>query len=188
MLLYYQRLGLLASEMLRPFDARHDGSLFGEGAGALMLETEASAAERNAPVLGEVLGGGYACEALGLIAIRDDGDGLARAIAAGARRRRTRDRRRRHDRRARQRHAAVRHVRSGGDPARVRCCAAAGDRVQVGDRTPIAAAGILETMLALTTIARNEVPGVATLETPRSRLRRRPRVGRRAGAAQQAWR
>ena len=80
MVLYYHRLGLLATEMLRPFDARHDGSLFGEGAGALVLETEASAAARNAPVLGEILGGGYACEAQGLAAIRDDGDGLARAI------------------------------------------------------------------------------------------------------------
>ena len=35
-------------EMLRPFDARHDGSLFGEGAGALVLETEASAARASA--------------------------------------------------------------------------------------------------------------------------------------------
>jgi hypothetical protein len=70
----------MATEMLRPFDARHDGSLFGEGAGALLLETEASAAARAAPVLGEILGGGYACEAQGLAAIRDDGDGLARAI------------------------------------------------------------------------------------------------------------
>ncbi len=32
-------------------------------------------------VLGEVLGGGYAAEGEGLLAIRDDGDGLARAIA-----------------------------------------------------------------------------------------------------------
>ena len=45
-----------------------------------MLETEASARARDAPVLGEVLGGGYACEAEGLVAIRDDGDGVARAI------------------------------------------------------------------------------------------------------------
>ena len=80
MVLYYHGLGLIASEMLRPFDARHDGSLFGEGAGALLLETAASAAARKAPVLGEVLGGGYACEAQGLAAIRDDGDGVARAI------------------------------------------------------------------------------------------------------------
>jgi 3-oxoacyl-[acyl-carrier-protein] synthase-1 len=80
MLLYYHRMGLLASHGLRPFDAAHDGSLFGEGAGALVLETAASAAGRNAPVLGAVLGGGYACEAEGLVAIRDDGDGVARAI------------------------------------------------------------------------------------------------------------
>ncbi|MET0917797.1 MAG: beta-ketoacyl synthase N-terminal-like domain-containing protein, partial [Burkholderiales bacterium] len=80
MVLYYHRLGLLATEVLRPFDARHDGSLFGEGAGALVLETAASAAVRKAPVRGEILGGGYACEAQGLAAIRDDGDGLARAI------------------------------------------------------------------------------------------------------------
>ncbi len=80
MMLYYQRLGLLTSTVLRPFDAAHDGSLFGEGAGALVLETAASAADRNVQLLGEVLGGGYACEAQGLTAIRDDGDGVARAV------------------------------------------------------------------------------------------------------------
>ncbi len=80
MVLYYYRLGLIASETLRPFDIARDGSVFGEGAGALVLETEASATARNATVLGEVLGGGYTSEATGLLAIRDDGDGLARAI------------------------------------------------------------------------------------------------------------
>ena len=45
-----------------------------------MLETEASAAARNATVLGEVLGTGYACEGLGFLEVREDGDGLARAI------------------------------------------------------------------------------------------------------------
>jgi 3-oxoacyl-[acyl-carrier-protein] synthase-1 len=80
MVIYYHRLGLLASEALLPFDVRRDGSLFGEGAGALFLETEESATSRNAPVLGEILGGGHACEAQGLIAIRDDGDGVVRAI------------------------------------------------------------------------------------------------------------
>jgi 3-oxoacyl-(acyl-carrier-protein) synthase len=43
MVLYYYRMGLLASETLRPFDVARDGSQFGEGAGALVLETEASA-------------------------------------------------------------------------------------------------------------------------------------------------
>ncbi|MBS1177059.1 MAG: 3-oxoacyl-ACP synthase [Proteobacteria bacterium] len=81
-LLYYHQLGLLSAEGLRPFDARHDGSAMGEGAAALTLETEAAATERGAPVLGEVLGFGSAGEALGLLPVRDDGDGLVRAIRA----------------------------------------------------------------------------------------------------------
>jgi 3-oxoacyl-[acyl-carrier-protein] synthase-1 len=81
MVLYYHQCGLLAPETLRPFDAERRGSVFGEGAGALALETEDAATRRGATVLGEVLGGGYAAEGEGLLAIRDDGDGLGRAIA-----------------------------------------------------------------------------------------------------------
>jgi 3-oxoacyl-[acyl-carrier-protein] synthase-1 len=81
-LLYYHRCGLIAQDALRPFDARHDGSVIGEGAGALVLETEASARQRDATVLGEYLGGGDASEGEGLLALRPDGDGPARAIVA----------------------------------------------------------------------------------------------------------
>jgi 3-oxoacyl-[acyl-carrier-protein] synthase-1 len=81
MLLYYHQCGLLDPDAIRPFDARRGGSVFGEGAGALALETQKAASQRNAAVLGEVLGGGYAAEAVGLLGIREDGDGLLRAIA-----------------------------------------------------------------------------------------------------------
>jgi len=81
-LLYYHRAGLIAQDTLRPFDARHDGSLLGEGAAALVLETAASAAARGATVLGEYLGGGDASDGEGILAIRADGDGPARAIEA----------------------------------------------------------------------------------------------------------
>ena len=81
-LLYYHRAGLVAQDTLRPFDARHDGSLLGEGAAALVLETAASAAARGATVLGEYLGGGDASDGEGILAIRADGDGPARAIEA----------------------------------------------------------------------------------------------------------
>src|SRR4029453_7756571 len=70
-----------AYELPRTFDAEREGSQFGEGAGALVLESEASAKSRGARVIGEVLGGGYATEGEGLLAIRADGDGPARAIA-----------------------------------------------------------------------------------------------------------
>src|SRR6266404_4269241 len=70
MVLYYHQCGLLATDTIRPFDVHRSGSVFGEGAGALSMETAAAASQRNATVLGEVLGGGYAGEALGLLAIR----------------------------------------------------------------------------------------------------------------------
>src|SRR3990172_5965654 len=81
MVLYYHQLGLLSADGLRPFDARRSGSLLGEGAAALVLETEAAAAARRARVLGEFLGSGCATEVEGLLAIPPDGDGLGRAIA-----------------------------------------------------------------------------------------------------------
>ena len=164
MVLYYHRLGLLASEALRPFDARHDGSLFGEGAAALVLETEASGAARKAPVLGEILGGGYACEAQGLTTIRDDGDGLARAMRQAL-----------DD--AKLEPAAVGMVvaHGNGTPQSDVSEAAAIRRV-FGSAAPpvtafkwaightIAAAGILETVLALAALARGKVPGVANFQ------------------------
>ena len=79
--LFYHSAGLLAREQIRPFDAARDGSLLGEGAGALVVEGEVSARARRASVLGEYLGGGTAAEGEGLLAIRDDGDGVERAIA-----------------------------------------------------------------------------------------------------------
>ncbi|HEX4995519.1 MAG TPA: beta-ketoacyl synthase N-terminal-like domain-containing protein, partial [Methylomirabilota bacterium] len=81
MVLYYHQLGLLGADGLRPFDARRGGSVLGEGAAALLLETELASASRRAGVIGEFLGSGCTTEAEGLLPIRADGDGLAGAIA-----------------------------------------------------------------------------------------------------------
>ena len=163
MVLYYHRVGLIASEALRPFDAAHDGSLFGEGAGALMLETAASAAQRGAPVIGEVLGGGSVSEGLGLLAIREDGDGLARAILMAL------DDAGLHP-------ADVGMIVAHGNGTRQSDVSeAAALRTVFGDAMPpvtgfkwalghlIAAAGILDTVLALAALKANVVPGIATL-------------------------
>jgi 3-oxoacyl-[acyl-carrier-protein] synthase-1 len=162
--LYYHACGLLARDgELRPFDASRSGSLFGEGAGALALETRAAAAARNAPVLGEVLGGGYVSEGTGLLAIREDGDGIARAIELALA-----------DARITKNDVGMIVAHGNGTPQSDASEAAALRRV-FGARCPpvtafkwalghlIAAAGIVEATIALAALRRQTVPGIATL-------------------------
>ncbi|MDP3559592.1 MAG: beta-ketoacyl synthase N-terminal-like domain-containing protein [Legionellaceae bacterium] len=76
-LYYYDKLGLISYSDLRPFDAGHDGTIFGEGAAALVLESERSVAERNAPVYAEILGGKSRPENGSLFGIEAEGHSLA---------------------------------------------------------------------------------------------------------------
>lgn len=78
--LYYRSLGLLAETCLTPFDVRRTGSILGDGAAALVLETEAAAQARGASIRAEILGQGCTSEATGLLPIREDGDGVVRAV------------------------------------------------------------------------------------------------------------
>jgi 3-oxoacyl-[acyl-carrier-protein] synthase II len=66
----------------RPFDARRDGFVMGEGAGILVLEDGAAARERGAEVLAVVRGVGTTCDAHHLTAPRADGAGAAAAMRA----------------------------------------------------------------------------------------------------------
>jgi len=77
---YYASVGLLSSRGLRPFDRRRDGTLLGEGAGALFLETRDDAERRGAKIYGEVLGSSVVSEAEGVLSVREDGEGVRRAI------------------------------------------------------------------------------------------------------------
>lgn len=162
-LLYYHCVGLLTENGLRPFDAERSGSALGEGAAALVLETERSVSERSAPILGEILGSGAAAEGEGLLPVRDDGDGLARAIALAL-----------ED--AGLRTADVGMIVAHGNGTRQgdasEACAI---RAVFGAAPPpvtafkwaighlLAASGIIETVLALAALRAATVPGIAAL-------------------------
>jgi 3-oxoacyl-[acyl-carrier-protein] synthase-1 len=181
----YHQLGLLSADVLRPFDARRTGTIFGEGAAALALEPLESAQARQATVIGEFLGSGAVSEATGIVQLRADGDGPARAIALAL-------------------------ADAGISPDEVGMIVAHGNGTpnsdaseatailrMFGDKAPpvtafkwatghtLAAAGTLDTVLALEALNRKAVPGIPTLHQvdpsfaalPVSREIRPPRSG-----------
>jgi len=174
MVLYYHQLGLLSADGLWPFDARRSGSLLGEGAAALVLETETAAAARHVRVFGEFLGSGCATEAEGLLAVRPDGDGLVRAMALAL-----------DDAGIRPAEVGVIVAHGSGTPQSDASEAAAILRVFGTTAPPVtafkwafgdslAASGILDAVMALVALRRGVVPGVATLRELDPDLRNLP--------------
>ena len=83
----YRRMGVLAdagddpARSVRPFSATRCGFAIGEGAGILVLESEASAARRGAAVLARVKGWATGAQACRPAAMEPTGEALSRIIA-----------------------------------------------------------------------------------------------------------
>lgn len=70
----------------RPYDKHRHGFVMGEGAGALVLETEEHARQRGAPILGYLIGWGMSTDAHHVTRPESDGRGLSMAIERALRR------------------------------------------------------------------------------------------------------
>lgn len=159
----YGTLGALSPTGLRPYDQERNGTVLAEGAGCLVLETLSAAEERNATIYGEILGAATTSEAMGVFPIRDDGDGLARAIQG-----------------------ALKKARMGANDIGV--ITAHGNGTQNSDATEamaisrvfgantvpvmgykwslghtLTAAGVIETLFSLQSLREKQIPGIATL-------------------------
>ena len=80
MLAMFDRMRLLAPDVVRPFDRSREGLLLGEGAAALVLEREADAQARGARVHGRVLGYANVAEAHHVTSPHPEGRGAIRAM------------------------------------------------------------------------------------------------------------
>lgn len=82
----FSRMRAMSPDVCRPFSRGRPGLLLGEGAAAILLESEASARARGAEPLAFVDGFGLSCDAYHITGPRPDGGGAARAMEQAMRR------------------------------------------------------------------------------------------------------
>jgi 3-oxoacyl-[acyl-carrier-protein] synthase II len=76
----FVRLAAMATERCQPFDLHREGLILGEGAGLLVVESEAYAARRGADLKAEVGGYGLSCDAYHITRPRPDANGSVAAM------------------------------------------------------------------------------------------------------------
>lgn len=165
-LFYYDALGVLSHKGLYSFDERHDGTVLGEGAAALVLESEASVNARHATPYAEIHAGKSHSEAHGLFSIEDDGKHLASLVA---------DTLEASSLTADDIDFVVAHANGNpkSDLSESRVIQQLFDKVPVTGFKwsmghTLAASGLLDAVLAVKSCHEGVLPGIATLQSPAS--------------------
>jgi len=163
--LHYHIAGLLATASLTPFDTGRSGCILGEGGAALVLETLDGASLRSAVIHAEILGKGCTSEAQGLLPVREDGDGISRAIRLGL------------EQAGLSTQQIGMIVCHGNGTIKSDLSEGTAIRKVFGNKIPpitcfkwafghtLGASGSLDTVLAITALQRGIVPAIATLKT-----------------------
>lgn len=73
----FHRLGSMAEDKVRPFSKNRKGIMVGEGAGIVILESEAHAKARGAHIYAKLLGYGVSCDAYHITGADDNGEGIS---------------------------------------------------------------------------------------------------------------
>ena len=152
----------------RPFDADRTGFIMGEGCGMLLLESLEHAEKRGANILAEVVGAGASGDAHHMTAPPEDGAGMALAMAAAVRE-------------AGIDPSQVDHINAHGTSTKLNdLCETRAIKKVFGDHAYnikiaanksqighlLGAAGGVEAVFAVKTIAEGVVPGTINRDTP----------------------
>lgn len=152
----------------RPFDADRTGFIMGEGCGLLLLESLDHAKARGAEILAEVVGFGASGDAHHMTAPPEDGAGMALAMSAAVRE-------------AKVDPSEIDHINAHGTSTKLNdLCETRAIKKVFGDHAYdinisanksqighlLGAAGGVESVFAVKTIAEGVVPGTINRETP----------------------
>jgi len=152
----------------RPFDSERDGFVMGEGCGLMLLESLEHAQARGATILAEVVGSGASGDAYHMTAPPENGEGMALAMKAALRE-------------AKVEPEAVDSINAHGTSTKLNdLCetrairsvfgehadniAVTANKSQVGHL--LGAAGGVEGVFSVKTIAEGIIPGIANYQTP----------------------
>jgi 3-oxoacyl-[acyl-carrier-protein] synthase II len=152
----------------RPFDAARDGFVIGEGCGLLLIEELGHARARGAEILAEVVGFGASSDAFHMTAPPEDGAGMALCMRAALRE-------------AGVRPEEVDHVNAHGTSTYLNdLCETRALKTVFGEHAGklaitanksmighlLGAAGGVESVFSVLTLARGTIPGTINLENP----------------------